>query len=380
MAQLATTNTLFSAADYTYMALALRLAEQGLYTTQPNPRVGCVIVKNHQIIGQGAHLKAGEAHAEVHALLQAGYAAKDADAYVTLEPCNHHGRTPPCVDALIKAGVKRVVVAMQDPNPLVAGAGIKRLQAHGIEVAAGLMEREALALNPGFISRMTRHLPYVRSKVAASLDGRTALNNGKSLWITGESARLDVQHWRAQSCAIVTGIGTVLADNPTMNVRLPDVARQPLRVIVDSCLQTPLNSKMLQPESLQTSPVLIVYASDDMHQAEALITCGAELLKLPDSHGRVDLLVLLSNLSQRGVNEVLLEAGQGLNGAFLHANLIDEFIFYYAPKLMGADAKAMFAIPELTEMQQVTDLQILDVRQVGQDIRLRAKPVKRTDQ
>ncbi|MES2013131.1 MAG: bifunctional diaminohydroxyphosphoribosylaminopyrimidine deaminase/5-amino-6-(5-phosphoribosylamino)uracil reductase RibD [Pseudomonadota bacterium] len=380
MTQLATTNTLFSAADHTYMALALRLAEQGLYTTQPNPRVGCVIVKNHQIVGQGAHLKAGEAHAEVHALLQAGDAAKDADAYVTLEPCNHHGRTPPCVDALIKAGVKRVVVAMQDPNPLVAGAGIKRLQAHGIEVTAGLMEKEALALNPGFISRMIRHLPYVRSKVAASLDGRTALKNGKSLWITGESARLDVQRWRAQSCAIITGIGTVLADNPTMNVRLPDVARQPLRVIVDSRLLTPPDFKILQSESLQTSPVLIVYASDDKHQAEALTACGAELLKLSDAHGRVDLLALLSNLAQRGVNEVLLEAGQGLNGAFLHANLIDEFIFYYAPKLMGADAKAMFAIPELTEMQQVTDLQILDVRQVGQDIRLRAKPVKHTDQ
>lgn len=380
MTQLAITNTLFSAADHTYMALALRLAEQGLYTTQPNPRVGCVIVKNHQIIGQGAHLKAGEAHAEVHALLQAGDAAKDADAYVTLEPCNHHGRTPPCVDALIKAGVKRVVVAMQDPNPLVAGAGIKRLQAHGIEVTAGLMEKEALSLNPGFISRMTRHLPYVRSKVAASLDGRTALNNGKSLWITGESARLDVQYWRAQSCAIVTGIGAVLADNPTMNVRLPDVARQPLRVIVDSRLQVPLNSKILQPESLQTSPVLIVYASDDKRQSGALAACGAELLKLPDTHGRVDLLALISHLAQRGVNEVLLEAGQGLNGAFLHANLIDEFIFYYAPKLMGADAKAMFAIPELTEMQQVTDLQILDVRQVGHDIRLLAKPVKHTDQ
>lgn len=362
------------------MALALRLAEQGLYTTQPNPRVGCVIVKNHQIIGQGAHLKAGEAHAEVHALLQAGDAAKDADAYVTLEPCNHHGRTPPCVDALIKAGVKRVVVAMQDPNPLVAGAGIKRLQAHGIEVAAGLMEKEALALNLGFISRMTRHLPYVRSKVAASLDGRTALNNGKSLWITGESARLDVQHWRAKSCAIVTGIGTVLADNPTMNVRLPDVARQPLRVIVDSRLHIPLGSKILKPESLRISPVLIVYAHDETNHTESLTACGAELLKLPDAHGHVDLLALLSNLAQRGVNEVLLEAGQGLNGAFLHANLIDEFIFYYAPKLMGADSKAMFAIPELTEMQQVTDLQIIDVRQVGQDIRLRAKPVKRSNQ
>jgi diaminohydroxyphosphoribosylaminopyrimidine deaminase/5-amino-6-(5-phosphoribosylamino)uracil reductase len=367
----------FSIADHTYMTLALRLAEQGLCTTQPNPRVGCVIVKHQQIIGQGAHLKAGEAHAEVFALLRAGDAASGADVYVTLEPCNHHGRTPPCVDALIKAGVKRVVVAMQDPNPLVAGNGIKRLQAHGIEVVVGLMECEAQALNPGFISRMTRNLPYVRSKVAASLDGRTALNNGKSQWITGEAARLDVQHWRAQSCAIVTGIGTVLADNPGMTVRLQGATRQPLRVIVDSRLHTPLDSKMLAPDMLQTSPVLIAYAQDEYQHAAAFAACGAELLKLPNERGSVDLLALLSNLAQRGVNEVLLEAGQGLNGGFLHADLIDEFIFYYAPKLMGADAKAMFVIPELTEMQQVTDLQILDVRQVGQDIRLRGKPVNK---
>src|SRR5450830_402741 len=332
------------------MTLALRLAEQGLYTTQPNPRVGCVIVKNQQIIGQGAHLKAGEPHAEVFALREAGLAAKDADAYVTLEPCNHHGRTPPCVDALISAGIKRVVVAMQDPNPLVAGNGLKRLQANGILVETGLMEAEALALNPGFVSRMTRGRPYVRSKIAASLDGRTALNNGKSLWITGEAARLDVQHWRAQSCAIITGIGTVLADNPGMNVRLDNlahIARQPLRVIVDSRLQTPADCKMLDVTKLPASPVLIAYADDVANHAAVLSATGAELL----------------------------EAGQGLNGAFLNANLIDEFIFCYAPKLMGADAKAMFAIPELIEMQQATDLQILDVRQVGQDIRLRAKPV-----
>lgn len=358
------------------MTLALRLAEQGLYSTQPNPRVGCVIVKNNQIIGQGAHLKAGEPHAEVFALREAGINAKDADAYVTLEPCNHHGRTPPCVDALIEAGVKRVVVAMQDPNPLVAGRGIKRLQAHGIQVETGLMEAEAFALNPGFISRMTHGLPYVRSKIAASLDGRTALKNGKSLWITGEAARLDVQHWRAQSCAIITGIGTVLADNPSMNVRLDNVARQPLRVIVDSQLQTPANCKILDVAMMQSSPVVIAYAQDTSNKALALSATGAELLHLPDTNGRVDLVALLKYLSERGINEVLLEAGQGLNGAFLHANLIDEFIFYYAPKLMGADAKAMFAIPELTEMQQATDLQILDVRQLGQDIRLRAKPVK----
>jgi diaminohydroxyphosphoribosylaminopyrimidine deaminase/5-amino-6-(5-phosphoribosylamino)uracil reductase len=337
--------------------------------------VGCVIVKNNQIVGKGAHLKAGEAHAEVYALNQAGELAKDADLYVTLEPCNHHGRTPPCVDALIKAGVKRVIVAMSDPNPLVAGNGIKRLQAHGIEVVAGLMQSEAQALNPGFISRMTRGLPYVRSKIAASLDGRTALNNGKSQWITGEAARLDVQHWRAQSCAIITGIGTVLADNPSMTVRLEGTNRQPLRVIVDSRLQTPLDCNMLAAAMLKISPVLIVYAVDVNNNAQALTAAGASLLKLPNALGKVDLLALLSNLVERGINEVLLEAGQGLNGAFLNANLIDELILYYAPKLMGADAKGMFAIPELSEMQFAKNLQILDVRQVGQDIRLRAKPV-----
>jgi diaminohydroxyphosphoribosylaminopyrimidine deaminase/5-amino-6-(5-phosphoribosylamino)uracil reductase len=335
-----------------------------------------VIVKNNQITGQGAHLKAGEPHAEVYALREAGINAKGADAYVTLEPCNHHGRTPPCVEALINAGVKRVVVAMQDPNPMVAGNGIKRLQAHGIEVEVGLMEAESKSLNLGFISRMTFALPYVRCKVAASLDGRTALNNGKSLWITGESARLDVQHWRAQSCAIVTGIGTVLTDNPSMNVRLDNISRQPLRVIVDTKLQTPVDCKMLNPDLLTTSPVLIAYAHDVDDKVTAMTAIGAELLHLPDANGRVDLHALIANLVSRGVNEVLLEAGQGMNGAFLQAGLIDEFIFYYAPKLMGADAKAMFAIPELTEMQQATDLQVFDVRQIGQDIRIRAKPVK----
>ena len=239
------------------MTYALRLAEQGLYSTQPNPRVGCVIVKNNQIIGQGAHLKAGEPHAEVYALREAGAEAKDADVYVTLEPCSHHGRTPPCVDALIAAGVKRVVVAMRDPNSLVAGNGIKRLQAHGIEVETGLLESEVLALNPGFISRMTHNMPYLRTKIATSLDGETALNNGKSQWITGEAARLDVQRWRAQSCAIITGVGTVLTDNPRLNVRLDNINRQPIRVLVDSKLQTPLNCKMLDAITLQTSPALI---------------------------------------------------------------------------------------------------------------------------
>lgn len=363
--------------DFQWMAHALRLAEQGLYTTTPNPRVGCVIVKNNQIVGQGAHLKAGEPHAEIHALRQAGTQAEDADIYITLEPCSHFGKTPPCVDAVIAAKPKRVIIAVQDPNPLVAGRSVAALSDLGIEVVVGVMENEARAQNPGFISRMTRGLPYVRSKIAASLDGRTALNNGKSQWITGEPARLDVQHWRAQSCAIVTGIGTVLADDPGMTARMENATRQPLRVIVDSHLQTPANCKMLDTATLQHSSVLIAYAEDTNQRANVLSAAGAELIYLPDVENKVDLSALLAALAQRGMNEVLIEAGQGLNGALLQANLIDEFVLYYAPKLMGADAKAMFAIPELTEMQQVTNLQILDVRQIGQDIRLRAKPAIR---
>lgn len=362
--------------DFHWMAHALRFASQGLFTTTPNPRVGCVIVKNNQMIGAGAHLKAGEPHAEVHALRQAGVQTEGADVYVTLEPCSHHGRTPPCVEAVIAANPRRVIIAMQDPNPLVAGRGVAALRAQGIEVVVGVMENEARALNPGFISRMTRGLPYVRSKIAASLDGRTALNNGKSQWITGDQARLDVQQWRAQSCAIVTGIGTVLADNPSMTVRLEGATRQPLRVIVDSHLQTPIDSKMLDLLTLQHSPVLIAYVHDKDQRAAKLEQTGAALVLAADSANKVDLKVLLQILAQRGINEVLVEAGQGLNGALLHAGLIDEFIFYYAPKLMGDAAKSMFAMPELTQMQQATKLQILDVRQVGRDIRLQAKPVK----
>jgi len=357
------------------MNLALRLAAQGLYTTQPNPRVGCVIVRDQQIVGQGAHHKAGEPHAEVFALRQAGALAEGADVYVTLEPCSHFGRTPPCVQAVIAAKPKRVVIAMQDPNPLVAGRGVAALRAQGVEVVVGVLEQEAVALNVGFIARMTRGFPYVRSKIAASLDGRTALSNGKSQWITGEAARMDVQHWRAQSCAIFTGIGTVLADDPSMTVRLPIATRQPLRVVVDSKLQLPLDSKILEPAMLAQSPVLVAYAADTQQRATALTATGAELLCIPNQTQQVDLAQLLQVLAQRNVNEVLVEAGQGLNGGLLHAGLIDEFIFYYAPKLMGSAAHGMFAMPAFTTMQQVPDLQVLDVRQVGADIRVRAKPI-----
>lgn len=364
--------------DFLWMAQALRLAQQGLYTTSPNPRVGCVVVKNHQIIGQGAHLKAGEPHAEVYALREAGSKAHDADIYVTLEPCSHHGRTPPCVEAVVAARPKRVIIAMQDPNPLVAGRSVALLQQVGIEVLVGVMEQEARQLNPGFISRMTQGLPYVRCKVAASLDGKTALANGKSQWITGEAARQDVQRWRAQSCAIVTGIGTVLADNPNMTVRLPQVSRQPLRVIVDSHLQTPLASNMLAKAQLQQSPVLIAYAEATAQAVTALNDAGAALVHLPGQNGKVDLLALMRLLAQRGINEVLLEAGQGLNGGFLEANLIHEFIFYYAPKLMGHSAHGMFAMPELVDMQQAKELTLLDSRQLGQDLRLRLA-IKKSD-
>jgi diaminohydroxyphosphoribosylaminopyrimidine deaminase/5-amino-6-(5-phosphoribosylamino)uracil reductase len=365
----------FSPADHQYMSLALRLAAQGLYTTQPNPRVGCVIVKDGQVIGRGAHLKAGEPHAEVYALREAGEAASGADAYVTLEPCNHHGRTPPCVDALIKAGIRRVVAAMQDPNPLVAGQGLGVLRQAGIKVDVGLMEKEAVALNPGFISVMTHGRPYVRSKIAASLDGKTALSNGQSQWITGTAARQDVQHWRAQASAIMTGIGTVLADDPSMTVRLEGTSRQPLRIIVDSQLQTPLHCKMLEPELLGQSPLLIAYASDPNKISEQLLAKGAQLLQLPNAQGQVDLNALLKALAQRNITEVLLEAGQGLNGAMQQANLIDEFIFYYAPKLLGGTAQNMLSMDAFTAMTQAIDLQLLDVRLVGQDIRVRAQPV-----
>jgi diaminohydroxyphosphoribosylaminopyrimidine deaminase/5-amino-6-(5-phosphoribosylamino)uracil reductase len=367
----------FSAEDHHFMTLALQLAAQGLYTTHPNPRVGCVIVKNGQVIGRGAHLKTGEPHAEVFALREADEAARGADVYVTLEPCSHYGRTPPCANALMQAGVKRVIVAMQDPNTLVAGAGLRALQDAGIEVHSGLLEKEAIALNPGFISLMTRALPYVRSKIAASLDGKTALSNGKSQWITGSAARQDVQHWRAQAAAIITGIGTVLADDPSMTVRLENVSRYPLRVIVDSQLQTPLDCKMLDHTKFEKSPLLIAYANDPHQKADQLKALGVQLLQIPDAHGQVDLKALMNELAKRNIGEVLVEAGQGLNGALLDLQLIDEFILYYAPKLMGGQALNMLATETLTQMDQAIDLQLLDVRQVGQDIRIRALPVRR---
>ncbi|MBI5889402.1 MAG: bifunctional diaminohydroxyphosphoribosylaminopyrimidine deaminase/5-amino-6-(5-phosphoribosylamino)uracil reductase RibD [Nitrosomonadales bacterium] len=353
------------------MALALRLAERGLYTTSPNPRVGCVLVHDGKVVGEGWHERAGEPHAEVHALREAGKSAKGATAYVTLEPCSHFGRTPPCADALIAAGVARAVVAMQDPNPLVAGQGVARLRAAGIAVECGLMETAARELNTGFVSRMTRGTPWVRSKIAASLDGRTALANGASKWITGEAARRDAQHWRARSCAVLTGIGTVLADDPQLNVREIATGRQPLRVVVDSGLRISPAAKILQ-----SGQVLVYTASSDAAKLHALKAGGAEVVTLAGADGKVDLPAVLRDLGQRGINEVLVEAGRELNGALLKAGLVDELVLYLAPQLLGDAARGLADLGELTQLQQRVALQWNEVRQVGNDLRIVAKLAK----
>jgi len=346
------------------MARALQLAQRGLLTATPNPRVGCVLVKNGKNIGEGWHVRAGEPHAEVHALRAAGAAAQGATAYVTLEPCSHHGRTPPCAEALIEAGVARVVCAMQDPNPRVAGQGFAMLRAAGIAVECGLMEAAARDLNIGFVSRMTRGLPFVRSKIAASLDGRTALANGVSQWITGAAARVDVQHWRARSCALVTGIGTVLADDPQLNVRIA-TERQPLRVVLDSALRMPPTARMLQG-----GRVLVCTASQDAGKRAALERQGAEVLLLPDAAGQVDLPAVLRELARRGINEVLVEAGKTLNGALLRAGLVDELLLYLAPQLLGDAARGLADLGELTQLEQRVGLVWQEVRHVGGDMRI----------
>jgi diaminohydroxyphosphoribosylaminopyrimidine deaminase/5-amino-6-(5-phosphoribosylamino)uracil reductase len=392
---------MYSAQDSAWMAQALRLAERGLYSTSPNPRVGCVLVKDGDIVGSGWHERAGEPHAEVHALREAGAAAHGATAYVTLEPCSHHGRTPPCADALVEAGVARVAVAVQDPNPRVAGEGIAKLRAAGIAVDCGLMEAQARELNIGFFARMTRGTPWLRSKIAMSLDGRTALANGVSQWITGEAARQDVQHWRARSCAVLTGINTVLADDARLNVRSVDTERQPLRVVLDSGLQMPPSARVLQP--LPSPPggitsdladvvgqpsrmasssirgaggegrVLIYTAARDAEKSAALERAGATVVELPDGEGRVDLPAMLRDLAQRGCNEVLVEAGRILNGALLRAGLVDELLLYVAPQLLGDAARGMAQLGELTGLDQRVELEWKDVRHVGTDLRILAK-------
>ena len=350
------------------MAKALRLAEHGLYSTTPNPRVGCVLVRDGNVVGEGWHERAGEPHAEVLALRVAGAMARGATAYVTLEPCCHHGRTPPCADALISAGTTRVVVAMQDPNPLVAGQGITKLRTAGLTVECGLMEAAARELNIGFIARMTRGKPWLRSKIAMSLDGRTALSNGKSQWITGNAARRDVQHWRARSCAVLTGIGTVLADDARLNVRDIETPRQPLRVVLDSQLRIPLDAQILYG-----SDILVYTARDDEQKIALLQDLGVTVVVLADNRQQVDLCAMLHDLAQRGCNEVLVEAGSILNGALLRAGLMDELLFYIAPQLLGEAARSVAQLGELTSLDQRVNLKWQDVRQVGNDLRITVK-------
>lgn len=355
-------------ADHDFMARALRLAEQGLYSTSPNPRVGCVLVKDGIIVGEGWHVRAGEPHAEVHALRQAGEAARGATAYVTLEPCSHHGRTPPCAEALVAAGVARVVTAMEDPNPLVAGKGLAILHRAGIAVHSGVLETDARELNIGFVSRMTRGRPWVRLKAAASLDGRTALANGQSQWITGAAARQDGHRWRARACAILTGSGTVLADDPQLTVRGVATERQPMPVVVDSRLETPPSARLFDGR-----PVLIATASPDVAKAQALAAKGAEILSLPGLAGRVDLGGLMQELGRRGINELHVEGGAGLNGALLAAGLADELLLYLAPTLLGDTAQGLFALPELTSLDEQKRLVWREVSQVGGDLRILAR-------
>ncbi|MEB2326832.1 MAG: bifunctional diaminohydroxyphosphoribosylaminopyrimidine deaminase/5-amino-6-(5-phosphoribosylamino)uracil reductase RibD [Pseudomonas sp.] len=366
-----------SASDHAWMARALQLARKGLYSTHPNPRVGCVIVADGERVGEGWHVRAGEPHAEVHALRQAGERARGATAYVTLEPCSHHGRTPPCAEALVKAGVGRVVAAMQDPNPQVAGNGLERLRSAGIDVASGVLEGEARELNAGFIKRMESGLPYVRAKLAMSLDGRTAMASGESQWITGPAARAEVQRLRARSSVVLTGADTVLMDAARLTVRGAELgldaettalvlARPPLRVLVDGRLRVPLDAPFFQ-----AGPALVVTA---VAGCEETYRCaGHEALVLGQE--RVDLTALLRELAARGANEVLVEAGPRLVGAFARLGLIDEYQVFMAAKFLGSSARPLLELP-LERMSEARELKIVDIRAVGGDWKIVAIPAR----
>lgn len=368
-----------SAFDQGYMARAVQLAKRGWYSTHPNPRVGCLIVKDGEIIAEGYHRRAGEPHAERNALAAAGAAARGATLYVTLEPCCHQGRTPPCTDALIESGVKRVVVAMSDPNPLVAGRGMEQLREAGIQVTEGVMRSQAEALNTGFIKRMTHGRPLVRCKMAMSLDGRTAMADGESQWITSPAARADVQRLRAQSAAILTGVGTLLADDPAMNVRLSGrelgleqdaPVPHPVRVVLDPELATPVDAKMLG----LPGPTLIICSDEQPLHGAPLESAGAQIVRLPGDEQGLDLQQVARYLGEQEINEVLLESGATLAGAMLEQGLVDELIVYQAPHLMGSEGRGLFQLPGISRMADRIPLQVTDVRQIGPDIRITAKP------
>jgi diaminohydroxyphosphoribosylaminopyrimidine deaminase/5-amino-6-(5-phosphoribosylamino)uracil reductase len=368
--------------DRAYMAEALQLARRGLYTTSPNPRVGCVLVRDGKIIGRGWHERAGEPHAEINALRDAEKYfgdARGATAYVTLEPCSHHGRTPPCCEALVAAGVRRVVAAMTDPNPLVSGRGLDFLRAAGIEVGAGLLEAQARELNVGFVSRMERGRPWVRVKLATSLDGRTAMASGESQWLTGPAARSDVQRLRARSCAVISGVDTVLHDNAALSVRaaelhLPDAdviaARQPLRVVLDSQL------RLHPPARLFAQPGRLVIATlnDEQKRWEPLLEAGAQVLRLPEREGRIDLAALMAWLGEQQCNEVMVEAGAVLAGAFWRAGYVDRLTVYMAPTLLGSNGRPLLDLP-LDKMREQQRLDIHEIRAIGNDWRIEASPL-----
>ncbi len=364
----------WSVSDRRYMSRAIKLARQGLCSTHPNPRVGCVLVCDDRIIGEAAHLQAGSGHAEIRALDNAGN-TQGATCYVSLEPCSHQGRTGPCADALIEAGISRVIAAMKDPNPAVSGQGLRRLQEAGIETSCGLLEDESRLLNPGFIKRMQTGRPFVRCKLGMSLDGRTAMASGESQWITSESARSDVQRLRAQSSAIITGIETVLADDPSLTVRddsLSTLGRQPVRIVVDSKLRLPVDSKMLALDGETW-----VYATQFSESvADELSQHGVMVKQIVSSNKQVDLSAMLDDLGAQAINEALLEAGPTLCGAMLQQGLVDELVLYMAPMLMGADARGLVNLPLVETLNDSIKLDVQDIRRVGDDWRICANVLR----
>ena len=361
----------FSPFDEAAMRRALELAQRGLYSTQPNPRVGAVLARDEEIVGEGWHERAGEPHAEPIAIRAAGERARGATAYVTLEPCSHHGRTPPCVDVLLAAGVRRVVYAVGDPNPRVNGAGAARLKEAGLKVQSGLLENEAEALNAGFLMRMRHRRPFIRLKTGASLDGKTALANGESQWITSEEARADVQHWRAQSGAVLTSAATVIADDPRLDVRI-DTPRQPMRVVLDRRRALRKSARVLAAPG----DVLVFAAPTRERKAgpsdERLGNARVERIRVSRSH--LDLQAVFARLAELEVNDVLVEAGSRLAGALFAAGLVDEWLLYIAPKLLGKDAKPLAALARLTRLDAAPEFELLDSKVVGPDMRLRLRP------
>jgi diaminohydroxyphosphoribosylaminopyrimidine deaminase/5-amino-6-(5-phosphoribosylamino)uracil reductase len=364
----------FSAFDEAAMRRAIELAERGLFSTHPNPRVGAVLARDEAIVGEGWHERAGEPHAEPIAIRAAGERARGATAYVTLEPCSHHGRTPPCVDVLLAAGVRRVVYAVGDPNPRVNGAGAARLKEAGLVVQSGLLQAEAEALNAGFMMRMRHQRPFVRLKTGASLDGRVALANGQSKWITSEAARADVQHWRAQSGAILTSAATVLADDPRLDVRI-EAPRQPMRVVLDRRRRLRKTARILAPPG----DVLVFSAPTATHKAgpsdERLGDARVERIRVARAH--LNLAAVFARLAELEINDVLVEAGSRLSAALFAANLVDEWLLYLAPKLLGKDAKPVAALARLTKLEAAPEFVLVDSKPIGPDLRLRLQPKRK---